>query len=459
MLRNYGRATGFAQGLSEGLRNVATIRNIQKSVEDEDRADRQEIRQKTADERAKVVQGQQDTLFKQGQEKNARDLAEYNRLHDRTIDPETVIGGLGLDEEGQNYVRKVASPFMPQGGKLSITDLTTIRDNVMKDPKVVSEIQNHRRRALGKEISAMEEEVNALGSDQGGGLAQVGIYNQKKALLDQEKARMQELDPNWSKREELALKNRELGVHEKTVETQAQTAKDTAEFHKKTLEQQAAHQKAVEKQQAAQTEIERKKLEATMGAQLRDDQMKILSAVSPKAKRTVTDEAGNVTVIETPDLVKGMETARKLRPDLFKDVPIPPKDKIIWETVWPKLEQRLKDDPSKAADVAAKIKEEIPDMNGEMLAGPLFKDKPNLVKALKPYFPVAKAAEKATAPGATANPTTFYERPRGGLRAYGEEAKKRLEEKRIADEKAVKEQKKKNIERQNRRARMPWERE
>ena len=395
---------GLATGLESGLSNYMKIRQIQNQEERdrlaEQRFQKGEERALRGEDRARIEYGQKDTLFKQAQDEHARLNAPVHKVGD-------VLASTGLDEEGQ----KAVSPYLARVGitgpnqMISRKQMDEAVKSVLDNDEVKSIVNTNRLRIQNQRVDDAQKLVDSTMTPEGG--ITLGYENAKRRLQDaiaqrdanpasaaalarQGKEQEMRLADERAAREKRGqdLTERQVVTGEKAQISTEQAQRDAAAAQRRTDEYQQAHLK-----------MEREKIQATLKQHLSDDRWKIIVGASPKTKQTVTDAAGNTSIVETPDIVKGMEAARKLRPDLFKDIPAPEKEKINWSLVWPQLEIDIQRNPGKAAAVAQRLKEDPSlGMSAEVLAGPLFADKPNLRKALKPFFPSDKPPVKGNAP-------------------------------------------------------------
>lgn len=195
-LQAYGRRGtfgSFAQGVGEGLRNLATIRQIQASQE--------------AGERAEIEQGQKTTVFQQQQE-------EYKRKNERIYDPSTVVDAIpNLDDEGKKYILDKVAPTLGvrPGQKLSLTEVESITEKAQKDPNVMSALRAHQRRGLTAQIAQMEQEIQGLAATDSpdGGLTATANIKARQAAINEKKAelvRINHEDPAWVRQQELDIK-------------------------------------------------------------------------------------------------------------------------------------------------------------------------------------------------------------------------------------------------------------
>ena len=219
-------ASGLSRGISEGLRNVATIRGIQRSQEEEERALRGEKRQGEMDklrveegERAKTSFANQQTTFGQGQE-------EYKRTHDPTIDPwthfKTKFPGAS-DEELKPLYEKTKSSI-PGGGarNISLVEADETEKRVLSNPEIARSVFSVRRRTIGTEIAELEK--NIADAPAGGGLqsqAELLPYKTKLQELRDKLDRINALDPGEAAVRKAAQEERKVKASEVTAEKTA----------------------------------------------------------------------------------------------------------------------------------------------------------------------------------------------------------------------------------------------
>mgnify|MGYP001362371219 CR=1 FL=1 len=415
----YDRPLGAWGGVNEvvktGLQGLALANQIENS-----QAERERLAK--AEERAAAAESRAQTTFGQQQE-------EWNRLHAKSINVDDIVNRFPyLDDEGKKFVGDIIATYggYKPGSMISKAEARELAETALKDPRVVAGLQNHMRRSLTEGIDKAQQDLQNLKSaEPASGLEGVA----RQAEIKKAEARLRDLtstldsmnyaDQAWLAKKEQENKEKGFGLQERGVqvqERQAQTQADTAAA-------QQAHQKEQIGLEREKIGLERKKLEEAIKARLSEDQMKWIAAMSPKKKETVTDVAGNTIIMETPDLAKGYEAVRKMRPDM--NLPELPKEKFSWTADQvSSLAANLRREPGKAAAVAQRMKEL--GTTAADLGGAEFAKHPDLVKIVAPYFrQEAPAGEAGTANAKPTRPDSAARAgglPGTGLAGYGNPA-------------------------------------
>lgn len=300
---------GALQGIDHGLNNYLKIRQIQ-NQENRDRIAEQRAQQ--AEERALRMETRQGEIDTRTLTDWKRKDAEWKLQNEPRIDANTVIAKYPyLSDEGRTKLQQAAAmvgvDFSPEK-KYSLNDINRFYDLLSKDKDLKANIYDDQRKTLQKNIAALKTELtDAEKTVKEGGLDAYSQFAQKQGKLKEMQDTLDTInagDERYAKAEEL----------------KRATKKDEREEKKE--ERAEAREKRLETQAGAHLAFEKQKLEESSGIRLDEHRWKLILGMSPKRKETVSDPVdGTTSIREVPDIAEGMKMARRMRPDLFKDVP------------------------------------------------------------------------------------------------------------------------------------------
>lgn len=203
-----GGLSGYAAGISQGLRNAATFQNIKTGMASQERAGREE-------ERNLVLQKRADE--------------EYADLN-KEIDFNKWTGLLGAGPEAQKFVAGFATARgvePDKNGMVKKKHLLPVVKELNADPVAQHKLFQFKDATLAKNIDNLKQEIQ--GQQEGGGLAAIAPLAVKlKTAEDERKQLIYLSEPLYkqhkeqidaaNRKEDVALKEKELGIRKITAE-------------------------------------------------------------------------------------------------------------------------------------------------------------------------------------------------------------------------------------------------